>query len=278
MSELSRNPLTFRKSVTSQWGEDGVIEEIFNRIGTANKFCVEFGAWDGKHLSNTWDLWHNKSWSAILIEGDAERTRVLEAAVGDFGKVTAHNAFVSIEGANSLDNILTKLHAPLDLDLLSIDIDSDDYYIFQSLERFVPRLVVVEYNPTIPPELRIVQSPGEYFGASALALVELAKKKNYRFVGCTDTNCFFVRDKDFPLLEIQEPDLRDVFPREYLTHVVTSQNGSTYLTQQPTYAPAFPKASLTKIYGNPLRAGRSPHPKLVGEDAEKMIAVRVFGA
>jgi len=50
----------YKKNVTSQWGEDGIIEEIFRRIGMGGKFCIEIGAWNGKYLSNTWNLWHNE--------------------------------------------------------------------------------------------------------------------------------------------------------------------------------------------------------------------------
>lgn len=279
----SSNPVNFRKIVTSQWGEDGIIEEIFRRIGTEHDFCVEFGAWDGKHLSNTWDLWHNKGWSAILIEGDRERCEALEKSLQSFGKVKAHQAYVAPAGENSLDDILTRLDAPRRLDLLSIDIDSDDYYIFESLTKFSPRLVVVEYNPTVPPEIDLVQAHGEYFGASARAMVNLAKKKGYRLVCCTQTNCFFVLDSEFSKLDMPEPALEDVFPREHLTYVITSQAGLAYVSRTPTYA-SLKLATLRNLIESRLRTRFLRHPKLLvrGSEqmspSEKVSPVRIFHA
>lgn len=273
------NPANFRKVVTSQWGEDGIIEEIFRRIGTENEFCVEFGAWDGKHLSNSWDLWHNKGWSAILIEGDRERCDALAQSLRDFPKAKAHHAYVAAEGENSLDHILTRLGAPPRLDLLSIDIDSDDYYVFESLRSFTPRLVVVEYNPTVPPETDLVQARGEYFGASARALVRLARGKGYKLVCCTETNCFFVLDADFARLGIPEPSLEEVFPREHLTYVITSQAGRAYLSRRnPTYA-FLDRATLWNLIRSRLRARLSKHPKLVARETEDVVTpVRIFHA
>jgi len=271
------NPVEFRSVVTSQWGEDGIIAEVFRRIGAESEVCVEFGAWDGKHLSNTWDLWHNKGWSAILIEADKNRCHALRESLRDYPRVRAHNAFVSIEGENSLDHVLAKLGTPAQFDLLSIDVDGDDYYIFQRLERFSPRVVLVEYNPTIPPEIDLVQVPGEYCGASALALVRLAREKGYTFVCCTETNCLFVLTAEFPKLGIPEPALSEVFPRTHLTYVITSYGGLTYVSHDPLYA--FPKpATLWNVIRGQLRARRDRHPKLAVRDGEKVSAVRMFWA
>lgn len=279
MNNISRNPIEYKKTITSQWGEDGIIEEIFRRIGTENNICVEFGAWDGKHLSNTWNLWHNKGWASILIEGDKERLQSLEENVHGFGKVKVYNIYVSADGINSLDNILTKSNTPPRLDLLSIDVDGDDYYIFQSLEKFTPRVIIIEYNPTVPPELDIVQAPREYFGASALALVNLAKQKGYSFVGCTDTNCFFVLNSDFTKLEIQEPNLNDVFPKKYLTYIITSYDGSAFLSKQPTYAPPYERASIIDPCIGALRGKKKKkHPKLINVGLEKTIPVKIFNS
>ena len=71
---INKTPfLQYSNNITSQFGEDGIIKEIFNRIGTKYKICVELGAWDGKHFSNTWNLWFNNEWHAILIEADKNK-------------------------------------------------------------------------------------------------------------------------------------------------------------------------------------------------------------
>lgn len=237
----------FSNNVTSQFGEDGIVDEIFKRIGVEHSCCVEFGAWDGKYLSNTWNLWHSKGWASILIEGDKEKYLLLEKEVASFEKVKAVNAFVSTAGKDSLDTILTGYGVPTNFDLLSIDIDGDEYYIFQGLKKYVPRVVIIEYNPTIPPEFDIVQSPGEYFGASVLALTNLAKTKGYSLVCCTETNCFFIRDSEFHKLGIQKPSLMDIFPRNNLAYVISAYNGLMFLSRTPTYSRSLRKLSLTSV-------------------------------
>lgn len=221
----------FSHNVTSQFGEDGILEEILKRIGVRTSFCVEFGAWDGKYLSNTWNLWHEKGWSALLIEGEPKRVEALKGSLGNFPNVRPYCAFVGLDAENRLDAILKKNNVPRNFDVLSIDIDGDDYHIFKSLEDFCPRIVLVEYNPTIPSHLELVAAPGNYFGASALSIYKLAKQKNYSLAACTTTNLIFVHNDDFDRLGFGEPLLSEIMPREAITYVVTSYSGESYLTQ-----------------------------------------------
>ena len=224
----------FENNIKSQFGEDGVIKEIFERIGTQNEICVEFGAWDGIHYSNTWNLWHNLNWTSYLIEGDTEKVKILKENTFSFPKVTAINKYVMPEGKDSLDNILSQYQIPQNFDLLSIDIDSDDYYVLENLTKYSPRLILIEYNPTIPLYLDVVQKPGEYFGCSALALFNLATKLKYKLAHMTDSNMILVREDDFPRLNIKV-DLQKIFPVKYLTNVITSYDGRALLTQLPIY-------------------------------------------
>lgn len=255
--------LSFRNSITSQWGEDGIIAEIFRRIGTENKLCVEFGAWDGKYLSNTWDLWHNHGWSAILIEGDAKRAQELTQAWSK-KNLTVINTFVTPEGKNSIDHILFVKQTPRDLDLMSIDVDGDDFYIFKSLTKYIPRVLVIEFNPTIPPDMEIVQDQGEYFGASALAIVNLARQKGYSLASCTETNCIFVLTSEFSKLKILEPSLRDVYPAHLLTYVISSQDGALFLSKQLDYGGLHMK-NVKGVFKKVLRPVKHPvlHTKAV---------------
>ncbi len=133
---------TRKQTVTSQWGEDGIIESIFERIGTNNKWCCEFGAWDGKHLSNTWNLIHNRGWQGVLIEGEKSRASKLSNIPG----VVPMCAFVEVSGRDSLDILLSRTPIPYDFDLLSIDIDNDDYYVWEGLTKYRPRVVIIEIN------------------------------------------------------------------------------------------------------------------------------------
>jgi hypothetical protein len=75
--------LNWRSDVTSQIGQDGILEKVFSLIGDGKKFCVEFGAWDGKFLSNTWNLIVNKRWNGVLIEGNPEKFKQLTSNHAD---------------------------------------------------------------------------------------------------------------------------------------------------------------------------------------------------
>lgn len=231
----------FENNITSQWGEDGVIEEIFNRIGEGNKTCVEFGAWDGKHMSNCWNLWHNKDWNSILIEGELDRLEDLKKDLVDFPKVTPVHRFIEIEGDNSLDSILDEVNQTELIDLISIDIDSDDLAILKYLKR-KPRVIIIEYNPTIPPHIDLIQKKGEYIGSSISSTYSVAKEKGYRLAHLTFTNMILVSNEEWDKLNITEYDFFRDFHYDKLTYVINSYDGQTMLSQSATYNPYLPES------------------------------------
>ena len=101
------NPLNkYGINIKSQNGEDGILEYIFNVIGEGRKKCVEFGAWDGEHLSNTWNLIANKGWKGVYIESNGEKYKSLVKKWKGNKKVVTINKQVESKGANTLDNIL----------------------------------------------------------------------------------------------------------------------------------------------------------------------------
>jgi hypothetical protein len=234
------NLLQFENNIQSQYGEDGVIEEIFNRIGYKNKICVEFGAWDGQYLSNSWNLWHNKDWSAYLIEGDQKRAEELKENLKDFPKATSIHSFVMPEGESSLDRILSKYDVPKDFDMLSIDIDGDDYHVFAKLTNYRPRLVIIEFNPTIPPGIELIQDLGEYIGASSLSLIKLAEQKNYIPVHITQTNLFFIAKEANPQELFDQFNIDLQYKNQHLVNVITAFDGTSFLTQALPYKEQLP--------------------------------------
>ena len=230
----------FEKNIQSQFGEDGVIEEIFNRIGTTNKICVEFGAWDGIYLSNTWNLWHNKDWYAYLIEGDYVKAQLLEQNLSSFPKVKAHNAFITPQGDFSLDVVLNKYPIPSRFDLLSIDIDGDDYHVLKHLDKFSPNLIIIEFNPTVPPHIEMVQEVGEYMGASSLSIINLAKQKGYQPIHITEVNLFLIRDEIFELGLFEVFNLESQFNKSHLVNVITTFDGIAFLSSHLPYKSELP--------------------------------------
>mgnify|MGYP001572617672 CR=1 FL=1 len=181
MKPISQPLAGFASNITSQNGEDGLLAEIFRRLGEANRWCLEVGAWDGEHLSNTCVFWRDRGWSSVLIECSDRSFAGLKAKTAAFPKVHAFHRLVTAAGPASLDAILREAGAPKDIDLVSIDVDGNDYYLFESLREFSPRVVIIEHNPTIPPEVEAVQNPDSRarFGASAAALLALARCKGY---------------------------------------------------------------------------------------------------
>jgi hypothetical protein len=180
-----KNINLFEDKIYSQNGEDGIIQMIFNKIGVTNKFFVEFGIHPNQ--GNTIYLKKEKGWKGLWIDGNGDGKDIKKE-------------FITKENINKL---FDKYNVPNEFDLLSIDIDGNDYYIWKSI-RNSPRIVVIEYNASIPPNQSkaIKYDPmhkwksDDYFGASLLALVKLSKKKGYTLIGCDKRgiNAFFVRN------------------------------------------------------------------------------------
>jgi len=201
--------LSYRKKVTSQQGEDGILEKVFEVIGTKNKWCVEFGAWDGKHLSNTYNFIYNKGWMGVLIEGDEKRSHDAKETFKKKGEVILINKFVNFEGENSLDNIFSETNIPKDFDLLSVDIDGNDYHVWDALKMYEPRVVIIEFNPTIDNDIIFIQPRDMEINqsSSALAIVELGKEKGYELVSISGCNAIFVKKEYFKLFGILDNSL-----------------------------------------------------------------------
>lgn len=184
--------------VFSQNHEDGMIAEVFRRIGTEQRRFVEFGVSDGVECNSA--LLLTQGWRGAWIEGvaaNAERARAAFATL----PVQVVNAVIAPDNA---DQLITQLAGGEALDLLSIDIDSTDYWVWRAIRTVKPRLVVIEYNASWPPHLRKTVPPDaaggwngtNYFGASLGALEALGREKGYLLVGCSiaGVNAFFVRE------------------------------------------------------------------------------------
>lgn len=210
----------------SQFGEDGIVKKIFEVIGVTSKLCLEVGAWDGIFLSNVACLWKFQGWKAILIEGEKSKLEVLKKNIAGYNCI-AVNQYIGNKDNNSIDSILSRLKINEVIDLMSIDIDGNDYYIFEAL-KVKPRVIICEYNPTIPAYLDVYQDYHNHaweFGCSIGAYLRLAQKKGYTLVAVTDVNCFFVDSKYTNKFSEFETSLEKITVNDYLKNVVTSFNG-----------------------------------------------------
>ena len=221
--------LACKRNVKSQYGEDGIIAKIFEIIGEGSRFCVELGALNGYHDSNTWHLIKERGWGAVLLEADPTYFERLQEEYRGMGMVVCLNEFVTFEGPHSLDALLSAAKAPQRFDLLSLDIDGNEYHLWDSLERYRPRVVLVEFNPSIPHEVSFVQprDMGVMQGSSLRAFVELAARKGYELVAANETNAFFVEKNLFPKFEMDNRALDAVHPdRRFVTHFFQLYDGT----------------------------------------------------
>ena len=231
--------IDYCSNVYSQFGEDGIVEKIFEIIGAETKLCVEFGAWDGFHMANTANLW-TQSWKGVLIEGNKRRYKRLLKNVSEYDCICIC-AFVQSSGDSTLEALLDKEGITEQIDLLSIDIDGNDYYIFESLKTIRPRVVICEHNPTIPAEIDLVAEEGNYFGCSVSALKRVGEEKGYKLIAVTETNSFFVLKEYEQLFEEYETRLKKIKNDRYITYFITSYSGEYVLSKtELAYGASFP--------------------------------------
>lgn len=189
----------YEKRVFSQNGEDGVIEELFARIGTSGKVFVEFGVSTGEECMSRNLLVHH-GWSGVMIEAETHHYGQLVKRFGHMPGLSLVNERVTRDNIAAL---FRKHGVPAAFDLLSIDIDGNDYWVWGALSDWQPRVVVIEYNASFPPPAKMVvpYDPDfvwdgtSYFGASLTSLAGLGTQLGYALIG-TDSrgvNAFFVR-------------------------------------------------------------------------------------
>jgi nitrogen regulatory protein PII-like uncharacterized protein len=220
---------TRRRNVHSQCGEDGVIEYLLGFADIRDGYFVEFGAWDGRHLSNCAYL-SDQGWAGCFIEGDPERFSELRKNYATRPSVSTVNAVVGTEGKNSLSEILTRQVAPLEPTVLSIDIDGMDYHVWASLTEFRPLLCIVEFNPTIPASVAFVQKKDAtiHHGCSLRAFWRLAQRKGYELVAVTDWNGFFMREDVCRALAIPTYNPEQVKDTRYETLLFHGFDGTLF--------------------------------------------------
>jgi hypothetical protein len=207
----------------SQNDEDGILQEIFRRLGGGTGTFVEFGVQNG--MENNTRLLLYRGWRGLWIEADAagcrEIRRTFAQELGS-GQLQLANSFVTRENIAGLI-AAARFEA---LDLLSVDIDGNDYWIWEALT-ISPRVVAIEYNAKFrPPTSWVMEYNGEhrwdytdYQGASLQSLTDLGRRKGYTLVGCclAGVNAFFVRD-DLLQGHFAEPDVAALYnpPRFYV--------------------------------------------------------------
>ena len=198
----SRRLTSFGGQVFSQGEEDGILSEIFRRVGVTNRMFAECGVGDGLENNTAYPLL--RGWSGYWFEADSglreEIARTFRRPLSE-GRLTVAAEFLTKE---SVAGAFARHGVPTEFDLLSLDIDRNTSHLWRGLKAFRPRVVVAEYNASIPASdaWEIEYDPNAtwngsvYFGASLKAFELLGREMGYSLVGCTLTgvNAFFVRD------------------------------------------------------------------------------------
>jgi hypothetical protein len=190
------NLRNYEKRLISQNGEDGIIQKIFDLIGTTNKYYVEFGAGDGHFCCNTKYFREKYGWQGLLLDGACSNN------MDDDLRINLHKEFITAE---NIIPLFIKYNVPQEFDLISIDIDRNDFYVWKALgKQYKPRVVIIEFNPAfnftedkvIEYDADKVWDGGNCTGASILAMYNLGRKLGYSLIyqELAGANLFFVRD------------------------------------------------------------------------------------
>ncbi|MBM4230132.1 MAG: hypothetical protein FJ184_05195 [Gammaproteobacteria bacterium] len=198
-------------AVSSQWGEDGIIDWLVSKLPTIPRTFVEFGV-ENYRESNTRFLLQKRNWRGLVIDGSAENIADIRSqSLSWRHELNSKCAFITRENINEL---IQEGGFEGEVGLLSIDIDGNDYWVWRALECISPAVVVIEYNAVLGDlhQITVPYSPDFdrkkanhtflYFGASLPALIALGRQKGYTFVGSTTAglNAFFIRDDVAPFI------------------------------------------------------------------------------
>jgi hypothetical protein len=192
--------------VSSQWGEDGIIDWLVERaqIPPRLQTFIEFGV-ETYREANTRFLLQNRNWRGLILDGDPAMVEAVREELFWGYDLTARAAFITRENINDL---IREGGFSGEIGLLSVDLDGNDYWVWEAIEAVQPILVVCEYNAVFG-DVHPISTPYDpqfnrtrahhsnlYFGASIAALRRLAERKGYRFAGTTSAanDSFFVRE------------------------------------------------------------------------------------
>ncbi len=202
--------------VFSQWGDDGIIQHLVEKVDIENDIFVEFGV-ENYTESNTRFLLQNNNWRGLVLDGSEENISFIKNdPIYWKHNLKAEHAFVTVDNIN---DVISKNGINGDIGLLSIDIDGNDFWIWNAIDSISPRIVVCEYNShfgdtlkvSIPYEPSFSRSVKHfsniYYGTSISALDFLANKKGYSLVGSNlaGNNAFFIRNDLSSSFEVLTP-------------------------------------------------------------------------
>lgn len=191
--------------VFSQWGDDGIIQYLINKINIPNKIFVEFGV-ETYHEANTRFLLINNNWSGLVIDGSSDNINSIKNQdIYWQYDLIAKNSFITKDNIN---DIISGEGISGEVGILSVDIDGNDYWVLKEINVINPIIIIAEYNAvfgkdkalTVPYDSGFVRTGKHYsnlyWGASLGAFYILTKERGYSFIGCNSNgnNAYFIRN------------------------------------------------------------------------------------
>jgi hypothetical protein len=252
--------------VSSQWGEDGIIAHLLRHVPIANQVFVEFGVQDYQE-SNTRFLLRNCNWSGLVLDGSPQNIAIIRNdPIYWRHNLKAEAAFITRENINDL---ISQHGISGDIGLLSIDIDGNDYWVWEAISVISPRIVIVEYNAlfgpkatvSVPYDIQFRRSNAHfsnlYWGCSLGALEYIAAHLGYMLVNCNSNgnNAFFVRTD----LAHAFPKAINVFRPAKFRESRSRDGALTFLSET---------AAISQIRDLPMVDVRTLETKTVGEFVE----------
>lgn len=243
LSQISSSNLQENEfKVYSQWGEDGIIQKLLRHVKIENKIFIEFGV-ENYTESNTRFLLVNNNWSGLVIDGSQENIDYIKKdSIYWQHNLKAECCFITRENINS---IFSNNGIKGEIGILSIDIDGNDYWVWEAIDSVNPAIVIVEYNARFGSDLAVsipyfsnfVRSSAShsmvYYGASLKAFYMLAKSKGYAFVGCNSAgnNAFFVR-RDLMVSDLVELTVSEGFIKNQFRESRDATGNLMYLSEE----------------------------------------------
>ena len=214
------NLLRYHDNVYSENGEDGIIEYLIKKICLNEIQCCEFGAWDGMKFSNTFNLVKNYNARAVYIEGDESKYLDLLETCKKYPNIVPIKKFISAaNNENSIDQVLSKTFLKKNFEILSIDVDSNDLEIFETMKDYHPKIVIIEISSDLGSNIsnryskdsKNLDSNDEPYVASFRSVAEVCKIKEYTIVAHTG-NLILVHNQfldkiNFPKYLIENPKI-----------------------------------------------------------------------
>lgn len=203
--------------VFSQFGDDGIIQYLIHRLAPLPDSFAEFGV-ENYRESNTRFLLMNNNWRGAILDGSQDCVdQIQRDKLYWRHTLSAKCAWITRDNINDL---IRESGLSGEIGLLSIDVDGNDYWIWEKLDAIDPVITIVEYNSIFGPDLAVTipydanfdrhgaHYSGQFWGASLSALAMLAKRKGYSLIGCNSAgnNAYFVRNNRVDNLPVLTPE------------------------------------------------------------------------